>query len=107
MIEIKTFLKILVLPQALRDIDVLLEEGQCFGLIGPNACGKTIDQSILGMVIPSQGDILFNDKSIIGDVSYRSDIGYMPQIGKYPENMTVAQVINTHPFYSGIKLKKT
>ncbi|MCB0659337.1 MAG: ABC transporter ATP-binding protein [Saprospiraceae bacterium] len=96
MIEIKSISKNFGSTQALRDIDVLLEEGQCFGLIGPNACGKTtLIKSILGMVIPSQGDILFNEKSIIGDVSYRSDIGYMPQIGKYPENMTVAQVINT------------
>ena len=49
---------------------------------------------ILLMVVPDSGFITFNDKNIIHDWKYRSQIGYMPQIGRYPDNMTIAQVVD-------------
>jgi Cu-processing system ATP-binding protein len=44
-------------------------------------------------VRPDSGAIYFNNKDIRNDVEYRSNIGYMPQIGRYPDNMQIAQVI--------------
>jgi Cu-processing system ATP-binding protein len=35
----------------------------------------------------------FNQKSIFGDYSYREKIGYMPQIGRYPDTMTIGEII--------------
>jgi Cu-processing system ATP-binding protein len=62
-------------------------------LIGPNGCGKTtLIKSILGMVIPTSGSIHFKQKNIANDYAYRHDIGYMPQVGRYPDNMTIGQV---------------
>lgn len=46
------------------------------------------------MVVPDSGTILFNQKPINKDVTYRNHIGYMPQIGRYPENMSIGQVIH-------------
>jgi len=48
----------------------------------------------LGMVLPDKGDIFFEGKNIKNDNEYRRHIGYMPQIGRYPENMTIGQVID-------------
>ena len=45
------------------------------------------------MVIPTKGDILFDQKSILKEFKYRENIGYMPQIGRYPDYMTVGQII--------------
>jgi len=45
------------------------------------------------MVIPSKGDILFNQESILNKFEYREQIGYMPQIGRYPDYMKVGQII--------------
>lgn len=78
---------------ALQTINALFEKGQVISLIGPNGSGKTtLIKSILGMVKPDGGKIFFNNEPINGDPSYRSQIGYMPQIGRYPDNMKVSQL---------------
>jgi len=78
---------------ALNDINAQFEKGQVISLIGPNGSGKTtLIKSILGMVKPGSGKIFFNNEPINGDPSYRSQIGYMPQIGRYPDNMKVGQL---------------
>ena len=79
---------------ALDDVSITCNRGECIALIGPNGSGKTtLIKCILGMVVPDHGFITFNGKNILHDWQYRKDLGYMPQIGRYPENMTVAQVI--------------
>lgn len=81
--------------QALDNINVDLHAGKSYALIGPNGSGKTtLIKSILGLVVPSSGEILFERKSIAKDWLYREKIGYMPQIGRYPENMTIGQLID-------------
>ena len=78
---------------ALDDINAHFDKGQVISLIGPNGSGKTtLIKSILGMVKADSGKIFFNNELIDGDPSYRSQIGYMPQIGRYPDNMKVGQL---------------
>src|SRR6187397_1260330 len=80
---------------ALDDINAQFDKGQVISLIGPNGSGKTtLIKSILGMVKADSGKIFFNDELINGDPSYRSQIGYMPQIGRYPDNMKVGQLFS-------------
>jgi Cu-processing system ATP-binding protein len=87
----KTFGKLMVL----NNVSIDLCKGKSYALVGPNGSGKTtLIKSILGMVIPSTGDILFDNVSIKNDWKYREKIGYMPQIGHYPENMTIGQIID-------------
>jgi Cu-processing system ATP-binding protein len=94
MIEIKKCSKKFGKHEVLQNINLSFHKGECIALIGPNGCGKTtLIKSILGMVIPDSGSIEFNNKSIFGDYLYRENIGYMPQIGRYPDNMTIGQII--------------
>jgi Cu-processing system ATP-binding protein len=87
----KTFGKL----KALNDISLSCTEGQTVSLIGPNGSGKTtFIKCLLGMVIPDSGRIFFNNLEIKNDWQYRSNIGYMPQIGHYPDNMTIAQIFD-------------
>jgi Cu-processing system ATP-binding protein len=80
---------------ALNNVSATCNKGECIALIGPNASGKTtLVKSILGMVVPDSGFITFNGRNILHDWLYREQIGYMPQIGRYPENMTIGQVLN-------------
>ena len=79
---------------ALEGISVAFDRNQVVALIGPNGSGKTtLIKCILGMVYPDKGEIYFNDQPIKNSVAYRSQIGYMPQIGRYPDNITVKRLI--------------
>ena len=94
MIEIKKCSKKFGKHEVLQNINLSFHKGECIALIGPNGCGKTtLIKSILGMVIPDSGSVEFNNKSIFGDYLYRENISYMPQIGRYPDNMTIGQIV--------------
>ncbi|GGG12878.1 ABC transporter ATP-binding protein [Pontibacter amylolyticus] len=94
MITIENLYKSYGKLQVLRGVSVELEEGKVISIIGPNGAGKTtMSKCILGMVLPDSGDIKINGESVLKKHLYRSQIGYMPQIGKYPENMKIRQVI--------------
>ena len=81
--------------QVLDDVSLTLLGGECIALIGPNGSGKTtLIKAILGMVVPQSGAIFFKGNPIGRQWEYRRDIGYMPQIGRYPENMTIGQVLD-------------
>jgi Cu-processing system ATP-binding protein len=96
MIDIQGLCKTFGKLKVLKNVNLHCQRNQSIALIGPNGCGKTtLIKSILSMVIPDKGEILFSGKNIKGDYQYRSAIGYMPQIGRYPENMNVGQVIQT------------
>ncbi len=93
MIEIKNLNKKFGKHQVLNDVSVLTNKGECIALVGPNGCGKTtLIKAFLGMVVPDAGTIEFDGKSVLGEFEYRNRIGYMPQIGRYPDNMTIGQV---------------
>jgi Cu-processing system ATP-binding protein len=93
--------------KALDDVSISCNRGECIALMGPNGSGKTtLIKCILGMVVPDSGFITFNDKNILHDWQYRRNIGYMPQIGRYPENMTIRQVIDMIKDIRGLDNKK-
>lgn len=94
MIEIRNINKKFGKLEVLKNVNLSCKSGECIALIGPNGCGKTtLIKSILGMVLPDKGSIEFNGKSVLGEYIYRENIGYMPQIGRYPDNMTIGQII--------------
>lgn len=79
---------------ALQDVSIEFRRNQVVALIGPNGSGKTtLIKCILGMVYPDKGDIFFDGKPVKNLVDYRAEIGYMPQIGRYPDNIKVRQLI--------------
>ncbi len=95
MISIKDVSKHFGRVKALDNVSMELERGKSYALIGPNGSGKTtLIKSVLGMVIPTSGAIIFDGKSISNDWRYREKIGYMPQVGRYPENMRIGQLVD-------------
>jgi Cu-processing system ATP-binding protein len=95
LIELKNIEKSFGKYQVLKDISLNIEPGKITAIVGPNGSGKTtIIKSILGLVKPDKGEILINNKSVIKEHLYRKDIGYMPQVASFPDNLTVTEVFN-------------
>jgi Cu-processing system ATP-binding protein len=93
MIRIENLCKKFRKLQVLDNINAAFSSGQVISLIGPNGSGKTtLIKSILGMVRPDSGKIFVDEKAITNNPSYRKKIGYMPQIGRYPDNMKIGQL---------------
>ena len=94
MISIENLCKTFGRLTALDQVNLTLSTGKSYALVGPNGSGKTtLIKCILGMVKPTAGKILFNGKNISSEWKYREDIGFMPQIGKYPENMRIGELV--------------
>jgi Cu-processing system ATP-binding protein len=93
MIEISRLTKSFGHHDVLRGVDLTVERGRVMGIIGPNGAGKTtLIKTLLGLCRPTSGEIRINGKPIGADESYRAHIGYMPQIARFPENLTAAEL---------------
>lgn len=94
MIEIKDLHKKFGKNEVLRGIDLTIDEGGIFSILGPNGSGKTtLIKSILGMVLPDKGEIFINGKSVKNSYKYRDKIDYLPQIANFPGNLKVNELI--------------
>ncbi len=78
----------------LDDISFEIENGGTFAVLGPNGSGKTtILKIILGMVLPQRGEVLVQDNKVRQTWDYRKQISYLPQIARFPDNLTVRELI--------------
>ncbi len=79
--------------RALDDFNVTMERGQSVLLIGPNGSGKTtFIKCVLGLVLPDKGELTLDGESLLHNPSLRRAIGYMPQIGRFPDHLRVGQI---------------
>ncbi|MGB4205687.1 MAG: ABC transporter ATP-binding protein [Bacteroidales bacterium] len=94
MIEIKRLHKNFGKLEVLKGIDLVIEGKGVYAILGPNGSGKTtLMKCILGMVLPTSGEILLKGEPIKKHWKYRQDIDYLPQIANFPGNLTVKELI--------------
>ena len=95
MIEIRGLAKRFGMRDVLRGIDLVVSPRRITGIVGPNGAGKTtLIKMILGLTRPDEGHVVFDGHVVdsIRDGSYRARIGYMPQIARFPENLSAAEL---------------
>ena len=78
----------------LDNLNFKINEGQIFGMLGPNGVGKsTIFNLITGLVNPSNGKIEISQENIEKYPIYlrtkKFKIGYVPQYGGYFNDLTL------------------
>jgi Cu-processing system ATP-binding protein len=95
MITVKNLNKSFGKRPILRGVNVEFKKNQVVAVIGPNSSGKTtLIKCLLGLVIPDEGQILFDGSPVTATGEYRQHIGYMPQTGQYPDHMTVQDLFS-------------
>ena len=81
-IEIKNLTKRYGEAEVLSNINMKLESGKIYGLVGRNGSGKTmLMKHILGFVKATQGTILINGKVVGENDDMQENIGAIIEIG--------------------------
>ena len=94
MIQVENLDKKFGKNQVLSGLNLEIEKGGIFAVLGPNGSGKTtLIKSILGMVVPNKGNIAVGGTSIKKNWKYRKEIDYLPQIANFPGNLKVKELI--------------
>tara|TARA_R110002050_G_scaffold57866_5_gene130194 strand:+ start:22963 stop:23670 length:708 start_codon:yes stop_codon:yes gene_type:complete len=94
MVSIQKLYKKFGKNEVLSGVDLEINNGGIFAVLGPNGSGKTtLIKSVLGMVIPNKGAIYVNGENIKKNSSYRHQIDYLPQIANFPSNLKVKELI--------------
>ena len=53
--------------QALKNVTLEIQSGELMSVLGPSGCGKTTLLNIVaGFLAPTEGQIVLNDKKVIG-----------------------------------------
>tara|TARA_Y100000768_G_C23966243_1_gene678023 strand:+ start:983 stop:1759 length:777 start_codon:yes stop_codon:yes gene_type:complete len=78
----------------LDNISFKINEGQIFGMLGPNGVGKsTIFNLLTGLITPNAGNIRINDVDVTNYPVYlrtkKFKVGYVPQYGGYFSDLTL------------------
>ena len=80
----------------LDNINFKINEGEIFGMLGPNGVGKsTIFNLITGLIKPDSGKIKINNNDVLNYPIYlrtkKFKVGYVPQYGGYFSDLTLYQ----------------
>lgn len=94
MIQVKELTKSFAKLKVLDGISLDIKKGGIYAILGPNGSGKTTFLKILlGMVLPDEGKIFYNQENILQSHEYRKNIGYLPQIAQFPDNLKVSEIV--------------
>jgi ABC-2 type transport system ATP-binding protein len=87
--------------EALRGVDLEVEEGELFGLLGPNGAGKsTLVKIACGLVRPSSGSAEIWGAPA-GSSEARSVLGYLAEMFRFPGWYSADEVLELHQRLSG------
>ena len=82
--------------EALRGLDLQIDEGECFGLLGPNGAGKTTAIEILeGLLQPTFGEVNIFGRSWRTDAQQlRQWLGISLQETRLSDKLTVRETVD-------------
>jgi len=91
MLEIRNLTKRFNGIPAVESVSFTIRPGEILGYVGPNGAGKsTTVKMIIGLLEPSEGQILFQGRSVIENL-----VGFQHRLGYVPEEP------NLYPYLSG------
>jgi ABC-2 type transport system ATP-binding protein len=100
-VDVESLTRIFGSLKALDRMSFSVEEGEIFGLVGPDGSGKTTCLRILcGLMAPSRGKVLVLGRDVAREPErIKGEVGYMAQPAKLYEELTVKENIE---FYADL-----
>tara|TARA_B100000579_G_scaffold130780_1_gene105542 strand:- start:4312 stop:5046 length:735 start_codon:yes stop_codon:yes gene_type:complete len=92
--------------EAVKNVTFVIEKNKTLGLLGPNGCGKTTSIGMmLGLIRPTSGNILINDKDINKSEknSLLNLINFASPYVELPKKLTVKQNFEVYGRLYGVK----
>ena len=105
-IQVKNLTKIYKDYLAVNKINFFIEKNKTIGLLGPNGCGKTTSIGMmLGLITPTSGDILINNKNLksFSRDQILSRFNFASPYVELPKKLTAKQNLEIYGRLYGIK----
>ncbi|WP_129597425.1 ABC transporter ATP-binding protein [Anaerophilus nitritogenes] len=95
-----------ITKKALNELNMTLEEGKIYGLLGPNGSGKTtFMKMIVGLIQPTSGEISINEKRI--GVETKKIMAFMPTHNHLPKWMKIRNCVEYfNDFFEDFNMEK-
>jgi ABC-2 type transport system ATP-binding protein len=104
-IEIKDLNKQYNNALVIKNLNLKITKGKTIGLLGPNGCGKsTTIGMILGLIKPTSGTVLINDKNIEKDrTNLLEKINFISPYIELPKKLTIEENLQVYGRLYGVK----
>lgn len=80
----------------ISDVTLSIGEGTIYGFLGPNGSGKsTFVRTLLGLLQPTSGEGFILGEPI-GTLKSREQVGYLPELFRYPDWLTGRKLLERH-----------
>ncbi|MEG9295665.1 ABC transporter ATP-binding protein [Mangrovibacillus sp. Mu-81] len=90
----------------ISDVTLSVGEGIVYGFLGPNGSGKsTFVRTLLGLLHPTSGDGYILGEPI-GTTKSREQVGYLPELFRYPDWLTGKQLLESHAELCRLPVRK-
>ena len=107
-IEFKDITKSFGSKKILDKVNLKVEKGDVFGIIGPSGSGKsTLMKVLMGIYKPNSGTILFKEKEVLKDSDFlRKVTGLTTQENSFYEKLTVKENMLYYANLNNVKMNK-
>ncbi len=86
----------------IKDLTLEVEEGQIFGLVGPNGSGKTTTlKLLLGLIFPTSGTAEVLGEPL-GSADYKARVGYLPEGPYFYEHLNAPELLRMYGSLFGL-----
>jgi ABC-2 type transport system ATP-binding protein len=80
--------------EAVKNLNLVVEEGEIFGFLGRNGAGKTTTiKMLLGLLFPTAGDAILLGKPM-GDNGIKSQLSYLPEETYFYDSMSAWDLLD-------------
>ncbi len=107
MIKIENLTKNLGENKVLDGLDLIINDGDIFGLVGINGAGKsTLLRTISGVYEAESGSITYDGKNVFENPEVKKDIFFLSDNPYYPNNSSINNIIDFYKSFYDIDVER-